>query len=112
MLNRYQVLLPDWLENYIKYLVERYDLSFSEVIRVELCIALLGGIISSFPDYKANISLDQVFNQEMRREPKNVERDDILRHISKIYFETRKAIEFQQEMIKKETSKRKTKTAT
>lgn len=41
MLKRYQVLLPDWMEEYIKYLVDKYDLSFSEVIRGEICIAIL-----------------------------------------------------------------------
>jgi hypothetical protein len=106
MLNRYQVLLPDWLETYIKYLVERYDLSFSEVIRVELCISILGGIMQSYPDYEPKISLDQVFNQEFRSEPDSVERDDILRHISKIYFETRKAIEYQNNLMQKKSPKK------
>ena len=41
MLKRYQVLLPDWLEDNIKEIAEIFDLSFSEIIRLELCFAIL-----------------------------------------------------------------------
>ncbi len=37
MLKRYQVLLPDWLEDYVKLLADKYDLSFSEIIRTIIC---------------------------------------------------------------------------
>jgi len=30
MLKRYQVLLPDWMEDNIKYYIDKYGLSFSE----------------------------------------------------------------------------------
>jgi len=41
VLKRYQVLLSDWLEDYIKFLSDKYDVSTSELIRIQLCIAIL-----------------------------------------------------------------------
>lgn len=56
MLKRYQVLLPDWMEDYIKFLVERHDVSFSEIIRAELCFSFLNTIIKLCPEYKSGIT--------------------------------------------------------
>ena len=38
MLKRYQVLLDDWLADTIKALADKYVISFSELIKVILCL--------------------------------------------------------------------------
>ena len=40
MLKRHQILLNDWLVEYIKNCSDRYDISFSEVIRLTLCVEM------------------------------------------------------------------------
>ncbi len=99
MLKRYQVLLPDWLEEYIKFLVDQYDASFSEALRVELCIAVLCMVPRLFPEYKAGIDSEEIAKCVDQNFEKEIDQDERHRYLSKIYFEARKAIEFR---LKKE----------
>jgi len=105
VLKRYQVLLPDWLEDYIKYLADKYDLSFSEVIRVELCIAIINTISKLHPDYKLGITPEKILEMIKKDVQENMERDEEHRILSKIYFETRKAIEHRFSQEKKQKKK-------
>ena len=101
MLKRYQVLLPDWLGEYIKQLVNKYDLSFSEVIRVEICMAILSTVSTLFPEYKLGITPKEIFTKIQQHAEKGMEREEEYRILSKIYFETRKAIEYRVNKEKK-----------
>ena len=105
MLKRYQVLLPDWLEEYIKYLADRYDLSFSEVIRAEICIAIVGQISKLHPEYKFSITHEEILDMIKKAVQENTESDEQHRLLSKIYFETRKAIEYRFSQEKKQKKK-------
>ena len=93
MLKRCQVLLSDWQVEYIKNVSERYDQSFSEVVRIFLCEGFLYIIPLLHPEYKSKISARQLV--EMTREsggPKTtLERQHQL--VSKLYFEARKVVE-------------------
>lgn len=99
MLKRYQVLLPDWLEEYIKFGVDRYGISFSEIIRLQVCFASLSSIEHMHPEYKSNITTENILNAIEDSIKENVKREDLKRFISKVYFETRKAIEYRYEHI-------------
>lgn len=105
MLKRYQVLLPDWLEDYIKHLVEKYDMSFSEVIRAEICYSILSGVASVYPDYKLGITIQEITKLSKNYNQDKMERDEMHRILSKIYFETRKAVEFRLAEDKKQKKK-------
>jgi len=100
MLKRYQVLLPDWLEEYLKFLVDQYDTSFSEALRVELCIAVLCMVPRLFPEYKTGTTADEIAKCVNQNQEQEMDQDERHRNLSKIYFEARKAIEFR---LKKET---------
>jgi len=99
VLKRYQVLLPDWLESYIIQIAELYDLSFSEIIRSEICFSILSSIKLLFPEYKMEITPKEVL--ELSTGQKEVETEEKHRLLSKIYFETRKALEYMSPKIKK-----------
>jgi len=105
VLKRYQVLLPDWLEEYIKYLADKYDLSFSEVIRVEICIAIVGTISKLHPEYKFGITPEEILDMIKKAIQENTESDEQHRILSQIYFETRKAIEYRFSQEKKQKKK-------
>ena len=105
MLKRYQVLLPDWLGDYIKLLVDKYDLSFSEVIRVEICMAILNSIPSLYPEFKPGITSKEIYRLQREEAQENMEREDTHSMLSKIYFESRKAIEYR--FAKEKTQKKK-----
>lgn len=94
MLKRYQVLLPDWLEDYLKWGVKQTGLSFSEIIRLEICIAVLATIDELHPEYKPNLSMKDVMDTAKSFNKSKFKKEDIRRFASRIYFETRKAIEY------------------
>jgi ABC-type polysaccharide transport system permease subunit len=93
VLKRYQVLLPDWLEDYIKFLVEKYGLSFSEVIRVKICLSVLSAVANLYPEIKLGITLNEITEMEKNNVQDTIKKDEMHRLLSKIYFETRKAAE-------------------
>ncbi len=105
MLKRYQVLLPEWLEEHVRNIADRFDLSFSEVIRGEICFAILVAIGLSHPDYKPDIKPDEIISYTKEFEKDEMKREDLHRHLSKLYFETRKAMEYW--LKKNKTSKKK-----
>ena len=107
MLKRFQVLLPDWLEDYVRYLTSKYDLSFSEVIRAEVCCAILTSVASLFPGYKPGLTVDDIFQKIKDDKLYESTREDIHRLLSSLYFEARKAAEFRLKQEKKLDKKKK-----
>ncbi len=101
MLKRYQVLLPDWLEEYVIHIAERFDLSFSEIIRAQICLSVLLGMQYYHPEYKPAINLEQIFTSEFAQAPEDVDRAEAHRRISQLYHETRKAVEYRLSREKK-----------
>lgn len=94
MLKRYQVLLNDWLADFIKSQAERYDVSFSEVIRLMLCGQIENLINAGYPKYKFGIPMKAIVKELRRGEQNNQLMETHHKLMSKIYFETRKAIEY------------------
>jgi hypothetical protein len=91
---RYQVLIPDWLEDYIKWGVEKFGLSFSELIRLEICQAVIFYMSARYPEYKPGFTMDDHLRGVTLFEEGNLNAEDIDKIISTIYFEARKAIEY------------------
>jgi hypothetical protein len=91
---RYQVLIPDWLEEYIKWGVKKFGLSFSELIRLEICQAIIGYIGERYPEYKSGYTMKTFLKDIDKFEKGKLKPDDLDRIISTIYFEARKAIEY------------------
>jgi len=94
MQKRYQVLIPDWLEDYIKWGAKKYGLSFSELIRLEICQAVISYICERYPEYKSRFTMkDFIAGVDMFEQGK-MNQKDLQKAISTLYFETRKAIEY------------------
>jgi hypothetical protein len=91
---RYQVLIPDWLEEYIQWGVKKFGLSFSELIRLEICLAVTTYISELYPDYKSAFSMKDFVEGINRFEQAKMSREDLEKAKSRIYFEARKAIEY------------------
>lgn len=97
MYQRYQVLLPDWLEDYVKLISSRYNLSFSEIIRLELSFSILSTVMEFFKDYKPNISKKDIFEEVTKFAENKINKIEFSSTVSKIYFEARKAVEYMME---------------
>jgi len=94
MLKRQQVLLEDWMTDHLKETAEKYDLSFSEVLRLTLCIEFIDTTFRLYPKYKSELSKEQLIRTQKKvlKDTQTVEKSHHL--MSKIYFEARKALEF------------------
>lgn len=108
MLKRNQVLLNDWLVDIIKNMSKKYDLSFSEVIRVFLCLQI--GKMSSYayPDLDFKYAINKtkrIIKKKNSKEPLSTE--ELRTAISELYFETRKAAEMWHEKEKEAKKEKK-----
>ena len=93
MKKKYQVLIPDWLEDYIKYLAERYGMNFSEIIRAEICYAILCHVTHFYPDFKPSINPNEILGWLKNPSKEDLGKKEMHQVLSKIYFEARKAVE-------------------
>jgi hypothetical protein len=105
VLKRYQVLLPGWLEDYHKFLVDRYDLSFSEVLRIALCIEVLTMVPLLYPAYKPELDPKKIADLIQKKIGEEMDQEELYRFMSKIYFEARKAAEYRLNKEKKQKKK-------
>jgi len=94
MLKRYQVLIPLWLEEYIQHLVEVYDLSFSEILRAEICCSVLMCVPGLYPEYEKDFNLEEIFKKIRGNQRNKIEIEELHKILSRIYFEARKAAEY------------------
>jgi len=94
MLKRFQVLLTEWLAEYAQFISQEFDVSFSEAVRILMCIGSIQAIKELSPKYKTKMNVRNVV-AAIKKEKNNKSREEITHKlISKAYFETRKAIEF------------------
>lgn len=108
MLKRNQVLLNDWLVDLLKAISEKYDLSFSEIIRLLLSMEIIDLITAAYPDYKNKAIKREVLGLiELRNKGQTISMEDSHRIISKVYFEGRKAAEHWNKHQKSKKTKKK-----
>lgn len=101
MFKRCQILLTDWQERHYKLIAKKYDVSFSEMIRLALCLDTIFATKMTFPKYK--IGVDEKAIKRVIKTKKIIHKMDMEkfhRLISKVYFESRKAAEFWERSLK------------
>ena len=101
---KYQVLLSKWMEDYLKFIAERYDLNFSSAIRVYMCLGFLYALSYTQPDYKINLPLDELFRLSKKANKDELQEEEVHQLLSKIIFEARKAVEYR--LIKEKKQKK------
>ncbi|MFC1514782.1 hypothetical protein ACFL5X_02665 [Candidatus Omnitrophota bacterium] len=107
MLGRYQILLNDWLADYFKFVADELDISFSEMVRLALCLHMLQVSPIAFPKHKIDIDWKLFENLVKNRQniSGNMDIEKFHGFISKLYFEARKASETWIEADKKKGTK-------
>ena len=91
---RYQVLICDWMEDYIKLVAKKYDLNVSSVIRLHICSGILRNISLLYPEYKIDMD-NKIFTELLEKAKKNeLLEEEGHKMMSKVLFEARKAVEF------------------
>jgi len=93
MLKRYQILLEDWTAEHLKKIGEKYDISFSEAVRILLALQIPRMVSIAFPNVKC-----EFYDKNMVTMIKSANKDkrtmeDFHKLMSKVYFESHKTIE-------------------
>lgn len=101
MLKRYQVLLSDWLAEYAQFISQEYDISFSEAIRIIMCLGAVEAVRELYPRHKSNLPLKHMVKNVKEMAIYKLKEEVIHQKISQGYFEARKAIEFRMSEAKK-----------
>lgn len=107
MYKRFQVLLTDWQEAYLRYVCEKHDYSFSEIIRVFLSVGILYFIPLLSPDYRPGITKKQLLKMTKNVAKLASTEAERYQFISTVYFEARKAVEYRLSAVKKQRKKHK-----
>ena len=100
MLKRVQVLLDEWQVEHYKLTAQKYDVSFSEMIRMALCMDILSSTKIAFPKYSYKLN-DTLLRKSIKthRIDKTMVPEVFHQFLSKVYFEARKAAEYRDKMI-------------
>jgi len=101
MLKRYQVLLTDWLGEYAQFISQEYDISFSEAVRIIMCVGAIQSIKELYPRHKSNLSVKHIVRDVKKVAIEKLREDLMHQKLSQAYFEARKAIEFRMSEAKK-----------
>ena len=101
MLKRCQVLLTDWQEEYIRNVAERYDQSFSEVLRIFLSEGFLYIIPLLHPEFNRGITGRKLADMTRKSGNPNTSIEERHKLISKLYFEARKTVEYRLGKVRK-----------
>ena len=99
MVEKFQVLLPEWLADYTHYLADTYDMKISEVIRMQVSAAALFIAMRLYPEFGTDMNIDQLINTLAAHAQKH-DKEKVERIVSKLLFETRKAVEYRMEKEK------------
>lgn len=95
MSKKFQVVLPDWMEEYLEALSKRFDLTISEIMRLELSLAFICFVNHYFPEYDGPSFGDlgiPIANESPSLE--NIDRERMHKILSRFYFEARKSIDY------------------
>ncbi|MFH1045688.1 MAG: hypothetical protein V1727_01840 [Candidatus Omnitrophota bacterium] len=94
MLKRYQVILNDWQADHYRLIAQKYDVSFSEMLRMALCLDILYATKKGFPNYRPKVT-DKLLSQAIKTHKISETMNSAQFHnfLSLVYFETRKATE-------------------
>ncbi len=105
MLKRFQILLEDWQEEYLRFISERYDVSFSESTRMVLCVGMMETVRQLCPEYKPGITVKEAAGKMAKTDKGKAREETFHSLLSKMYFEGRKAAEIRLSQGKKEKKK-------
>ena len=101
MLKRYQILLDHRTGEHLKGISEKYDISFSEAIRILLALQIPRMVSIAYPQVKHK-PLDKELVKMIGDANKNrASRELFHKSLSKIYFESQKSLESWFEVEKK-----------
>jgi hypothetical protein len=95
MSKKFQVVLPDWMEEYLEAVAARFDLTISELLRLELSLAFISFVNHYYPEYDGPTFGD--LGIPIAKEAPSLEKIDreiMHKILSQFYFEARKSADY------------------
>jgi hypothetical protein len=89
------------MEDYLKLVAERYDLNFSAEIRIHMCLGILYVTSILYPEHKINLIDKEFLELSKKAGKKELREEEVHQMVSKVLFETRKAVEYRLSKEKK-----------
>lgn len=90
---RFQVLLADWQEEYLRYICKKRNYSFSELVRFFLSVGFLNHISLLSSKYKPGVTKKQLAGMTKRISKLMCKEEERYKIMSVLHFEARKAVE-------------------
>ena len=100
-LRRKQVMISDWLDDYMQELSKIYDVSYSEIVRAMLSYAFGSTVSQVHPEYKFSIDAERMANAAIERNDGKIDIEANRKLLADIYYEARQLIEQHLQELKK-----------
>ncbi len=97
MLKRCQILIEDWQLDFLQVIIDEFDISLSEAVRMCMSYGFLCGISVLHPETKYGLDVKTIRKVAVGNLPKDV----MHKLLSKVYFEARKAVDYRMSKLKK-----------
>jgi hypothetical protein len=101
MLIRKQIMMSDWLDDYLNELSEVLHISYAELVRVVLCFGLCETLKETNPDYQMSVDVkkmaqvghDSLLSTDLHRE-------QVKQLIGNIYYDSRRILDEHKKRVK------------
>jgi len=100
MLKRKQVLLENWMIDYLKEITKTYEISFSESIRLLVSLQIVEIAKATNKNFKTKDFIKKISNVTEDYAKKDQCPEKLHNFISEVYFEGRKAAEIRTKQLK------------
>lgn len=105
MFKRFQVLLADWQEEYLKYICAKHNYSFSELTRFFLSVGFLNHTSLLSLKYKPGITKKRLAEMTKKISKLTSTEEERYKFMSMLHFEARKAVENRLREVTKQKKK-------
>ncbi|MCA9400752.1 MAG: hypothetical protein KC713_03935 [Candidatus Omnitrophica bacterium] len=93
MLRRKQVMVSDWLDDFIIEISQHYNLSYSEAVRIMLSFGFAQVVTKISPDYSFSIDAQDIADASKERNNGKINPEIKRKLTADIYFEARNILE-------------------
>jgi len=100
MLRRKQVLVSDWLDDFVNYVSKRYDISYSEVIRVSVAYMLTGILAGADSKYEMTVTWEDLAQVLQKSWENEGDLENTRKVISDVYWDAKKILSDRMAKIK------------
>lgn len=93
MLRRKQIMMSDWLDDFIQEICKKYNVSYSEAVRVMLSYGFAQVLCKIYPEYNFSIDADRMASASRELNDGKIDIEANQKLTADIYFEARRILD-------------------